>query len=135
MLQPVERGLARQRGDVGALGLERVGQKAEHGIVAQLVVVVEVLVAERNGVHALRDQRLQLVHDAVLVAAVAKTASDFGGQPDGAVGFARQHRAAVRGHRSAIETTHNLTALEGFKCELGRATLCRHRSGLLLQGK
>ena len=62
MLQPIERRLAGQSGDVGPLRLERVGQQAENGIVSQLVVVVDVLVAKRNSMHALRHQRLDFVH-------------------------------------------------------------------------
>src|SRR5262249_54488896 len=50
MLQPVEGRFAGQSGDVRPLGLQRVGQQAQHRIVSQLVVIVDVLVAKRNGI-------------------------------------------------------------------------------------
>jgi hypothetical protein len=98
-------------------------------------VVVQVLVAERQAVDALRDQRLDLMHDEVAIATVANTARHPPGQPDGAIRFPQRQRSAVRGDGAAVETAHNLTALEAFKVELCRATVCRHRSAPVISAK
>ena len=62
-LQPVERRLAGHRRAVLAPRLELARQHRHHRIVAQLVVVVEVLVAERDPEHPLADQRRHLMLD------------------------------------------------------------------------
>ena len=64
-LQPVERRLAGHRRAILAPRLELAGQHRHHRIVAQLVVVVEILVAERDPEHPLADQRRDLVLDQV----------------------------------------------------------------------
>jgi len=56
--QPVERRLARHRRTILATGAKLAGQNRHHRIVAQFVVVVEVLVAQRNPEHTLAHQRL-----------------------------------------------------------------------------
>ena len=63
MLQPVQRRLAGQRRAVLAARLELADQRRHHRIVAQMIVIVEVLVAERQAEHALADQRRQAVLD------------------------------------------------------------------------
>jgi hypothetical protein len=98
-------------------------------------VVVEVLVAERDGVHALRQHRVETMHDEVRVALVAKAARHLGRQADGAVCLAQQRCTTIRGNGAAVERTHNLASLEAFKDQLLRATLCSHRPGLLDQQK
>ncbi len=59
---------------LAALGHSCVGQQGKRRIVTQIIVVVDIYVAERDGVHALRDQRFEAVHDVVLVTPVAATA-------------------------------------------------------------
>jgi hypothetical protein len=135
VLQPVERGLAGQRLRVVALGFQRVGQQAERRIAAQLVVVIEVLVAERQPMDALRHQRLELVHDEGGIVHIAKAARDLSRQPHRQVRLAQQRRPSIRRDRTAVESTHNLAPLEPFKRQLRRATLCPHRPGPFDQQK
>jgi hypothetical protein len=52
--QSLQRRFAGEPGDIGALRLERVGEQGEDRIVAQLVVIVDVLIPERLAVDALR---------------------------------------------------------------------------------
>ena len=62
-LQPVQRPLAGHRRAVRAPRRELAGQHRHHRVMAQLVMVVEVLVAERDAEHALADQRRHRVLD------------------------------------------------------------------------
>jgi hypothetical protein len=61
MLEPVERALAGERGAPLAPGGELAGERRQHRIVAQLVVVDQVLVAERDPEHPLRHHRFDAV--------------------------------------------------------------------------
>jgi hypothetical protein len=49
----LQRRFAGEPGDISPLRLERVGEQGEDRIVAQLVMVVEILIAERHAVDAL----------------------------------------------------------------------------------
>src|SRR6202043_1782004 len=64
--QPVERRLAGDRRAVLAARRELAGQHRHHRIVPQFVVVVEVLIAERDAEHPLADQGHHLMLDQVL---------------------------------------------------------------------
>ena len=57
VLEPVQRALAGQRRAVPAAAPELAGQEAEHGVAAQVVVIVQVLVAEGEADDALGHQR------------------------------------------------------------------------------
>ena len=103
VLQPVQRALAGQRRAVGAPGLELAGQDRQHRVVAELVVVDQVLVAERDAEHALADQRRDLVLDPLRHARVAEAGGEAPDQADRPVGGAEQQRAGVRGDRAAVE--------------------------------
>ena len=59
--QPVQRRLARQRRTVRPLRLQLAGQHRQHRVVPQFVVVVQVLIAQRNADHALHHHGLDLV--------------------------------------------------------------------------
>jgi hypothetical protein len=61
MLQPVQRALARQRRQPRPARLDPPQRGAEGGVAAQVVMVDEVLVAERDAEHALADQRRHVV--------------------------------------------------------------------------
>jgi hypothetical protein len=71
-LQTVERRLAGYRCTILALGLELAGQHRHHRIMAQLVMVVEILIAQRDPHHPLANQRFHLVLNQFLTAPVAK---------------------------------------------------------------
>ena len=63
---------------------------------AQLVVVVQVLVAERDADDALHHQRLDTVLDQSGIAAVGEAGGEALDQPDRPVGRAQQQRAGIR---------------------------------------
>ena len=72
MLKPVQRGLSRQDSAIGAARFRLARNKAEHGIVAQLIVIVQVFIAKRKAVDTLGEERLDAVLDPVLPAAICK---------------------------------------------------------------
>jgi hypothetical protein len=135
MLEPVERALTRQGSAVLALGLELAGERRQHRVVPQLVVVDQILITERNAEHALRHHRRDAVLDLRLGAAI----NEAGGEPldhtDCPIGRAEQQPASLRGVVPAIKRGHNLAALDHFITEQVTVTLCRHRGSPLRQLK
>ncbi len=71
--QPVQRRLAGNRRAILALGLQLARQHRHQRIVAKLVMVVQVLIAERDAVHALPDQRGDGMLNEPRVSGVAET--------------------------------------------------------------
>jgi hypothetical protein len=131
VLQAIKRALAGERGAVRALRLEPVGQQREHRVVAQLVVIIHVLVAERDADDPLPDQGRQRVHHPILLAFIDEARGDPLDQPNRAIGMPEQQPAAVRTHGAAIERRHHPAPPEAFKLELFGATLCLHRTPLV----
>ncbi len=70
--EPVQRGFAGHRRAVRTPSFELAGQNRHHRIVAQVVVVVEVLIPQRDAEHPLADQRGHRVFDISAIARVAK---------------------------------------------------------------
>ena len=95
VLQAVERALAGERRAVRALRLEPVGEQREHRVVAQFVVVVDVLVAQGDADDPLPDQRRQGVHHLVLLALVDEARGHPLDQADRTIGVPQQQPTAV----------------------------------------
>ena len=72
-LQPVQRRLTRNRRAILASRRELARQHRHHRIVAQVIVVVEILVAQRNSEHPLPDQCHHLMLDPLRTPLVVKT--------------------------------------------------------------
>ena len=70
--QPVQRRLAGNRRAVLASCCQLARQHRHHRVVAQLVVVIEVLIAERDPKHPLRQQGYDLMLDQMLAACVVE---------------------------------------------------------------
>jgi len=138
VLQPLQRALARQRVSAVArpqpsradqISLAR--RQRQQYVVAQPVVVVQILVAQRDPEHPLRHQIggrvlhprcIPVVHEAVREAA----------QPARALlHLAQQQHPTVRAHMLRFEPAHHRPASQTGKLNLRRATLCLHRSALL----
>ena len=105
--QPVERALARQRCAVAAMGAELADQGGHHRIVTQLVVIVEILVAQANPEHPLADQGGHFVLDKICPAMIGETAGKTVHQLDRPVRGPQQQRASIAGHRAAVERRDN----------------------------
>ena len=131
MLEPVQRALAGQRRAVGAVRLELADQGRQHRIVAQLVVVDEILVAQREAADALHQHGPDAVLDQFRPASVGEASRQAPHQTDRPVRGPEQQRARVRGHLAAVERRHHLASFDGFKSEQIAATLCRHRGSPL----
>jgi hypothetical protein len=135
VLEPVQRALAGERGAALAPGHELAGKRREHGIVAQLVVVDEIPVAERDPEHPLRDHGRDAVLDQHRRAPVVEAGGEPPHQPDRPIGGPEQQRPGIRGRVATIERRFDPAALHGCKPEQVSATLCRHRRAPLRQLK
>ena len=127
-LQPVQCRLAGDRGAVVAASrFELAGQHRHHRIVAQFVMIVEVLIAERDPEHPLPDQRHHLMFDQVLASHIVKAGRKPIHHPDRPIGRSQQQRPGIRRDRPAIERRNHLAAFNSCKSKQISATLCRHR--------
>ena len=101
------------------------GRGGQQGIAAQRRVVVEILVAQGDGLHALRQKFGQRVLDVARVALVAETRRQSRGQPQPLIERAQEKRAAVAAERAAGEIGHDGAATEGLKLDRCLLTVCR----------
>ena len=85
MLEPVQGRFAGERGAVGAAGGELAGEHCQDGIVPDLVVVDQVLIAQSNPEHALSDQGCDLMLDALGIAGVGEAGGKAPEEMDGAI--------------------------------------------------
>jgi hypothetical protein len=127
VLEPVERALAGERGAVLAPRLELASKRRQHRVVAQLVVVDEILVPQRDPADALHQHGLDGVLDQRRRPTVGEAPCQAPDQSERPIGGAQQQPAAVRGHLPAVERRHHLAAFDHFISEQIAATLCRHR--------
>ena len=127
MLQSIERRLAGERRTVRTFTRERTAENAEHGIVPQLIMVDDVLVAERDAEDALAQHCWKLMDDERRAAAILETRSETRHEADRRIGLTEQQRTCIRGDLAAIERAHNLSPLNGSEIERILATVCRHR--------
>lgn len=135
VLEPVQRRLPGQRRAAWPPCLELAGQHGQNRVAAKLVVVDEVLVAEREAEHALAHQRRDRMLDPGGIAAVPEAAGETLHQPDRPVGRAEQQRPRIRRDRPAVETRHHSPAGHRCKAEQIRATLRPHRGDPLVRPK
>ena len=101
-------------------------RQREGAVGAQPVMVVEILVARRQGQHPLRHQRLQTVLDAAWVAVVAEARRQPRRHPEAPVDLPQQQHAAVRRQPAAVEPAHHRPPAKAFKRQLRRGTVCVH---------
>ena len=120
----------------GALARQRVGQAARqnphHRIVAQIVMIHQILVAQRDAEHTLADHRRHRMIDTRLAPRVREAAGEPVHQTDRPVGGAEQQRPRLRGNRAAVKTGNHLAPFDAGKTEQVRGTLCPHRGTPLL---
>ena len=129
MLQPVERRLARE------LPARLVEHGGERRIVAQRVVIDQILIAERKAEDPLAQQIDHRVCDGVGNAKIAESSGQPIAEPDRPVSRAEQHRTTVRRDRPAVENAHKFAPAGGSEVQLFLATLCRHRGASPSQTK
>ena len=93
-LQPVERAFAGQRRTIPAARRQLAGQHRQRRVVAQLVVIDQILITQRNPEHALSDQRLDRVLDQRRRAAIGETRGKPLNQADRPIRRPQQQRPA-----------------------------------------
>jgi hypothetical protein len=112
-LQPIERRFAGQRRTVRPPRRQLPRQhRHPHGsspwaedprVVAQPVVIDQILIAEGDAIDALPDQGANLMLDQFSRPVIGKTAGKPLDQVDRSVGSAQQHRTGLRGHAAAVK--------------------------------
>lgn len=136
-LEPIQGGLAGQRLAavpltlaIFSLQVTLAGQQRQHGVVAQLVVVVEIFVAQRDGVDALLDQLGDAVLDAFGITMIFKAAGQSFEQTQPPLDLAQQHCSALGADLAAVETRRHLAsemlAETEFELLARTVTLCGH---------
>lgn len=93
----------------------------------KLVVVDQVLVAQRDRVDTLTDQGRNLVLDLPRLAVVGKALRKPIDQTDRSRRPTQQQTSGVRGHPTTVKRRLDPTAFYCFKSKQVRNTLCRHR--------
>ena len=131
-LKPVECRLARHRRAVRAPCLQLAGQHRHHRIMAQLVVIIDVLIAERHPEHPLSNQRGDKVLDIFRASLIDEASGKAPNQPDRAIRRSQQQGTGIRRDRSTVKSRHHGAAfhrakLKQFSANRFCATLCRHR--------
>ena len=94
---------------------------------AQHVVVVEILVAERNRKRTLTDQRRDLVLDQTLPPLVVEARGELIHHADCSIRRSQQQRARIRRHQAGVKGGFHSAAFNHSKIKAFCATLCRHR--------
>ena len=135
VLQARQRRLAGQRCAFLSPRGQLAHHRADHGIVPQVVVIDEVLVAKRDAEYALADHRARGVLDQTLVAPIAEAGGKTADDADRGVRLGQQQHAGVRGERAAAEISHNCAVLDPSEIERIPSTVCRHRGASFPQLK
>src|SRR5215471_17964148 len=89
-LHPVERRLAGHRRTIFAPRFELARQYRHHRVMAQVVVVVQVLIAKRNPKHPLPNQSHNLVFDQILLSDIVKARREPAHHPNRTIRLAQE---------------------------------------------
>ena len=128
VLKTVQRALARQGLAVRPQHrMQLARQHRKRRVLAQFVVIIEILVAQHQAKDPLPNQRLDLVFDVTGIATIGEATREPADQSKAAINLSQQQRTRVRGNVAAIETGYHSPPLNRFKFEQRRATLCLHR--------
>jgi hypothetical protein len=132
VFKTIERALARQSFAVRAQYRAQLPrQRCKGGILAQLVVIIEVLIPQRQAEDPLPYQCLDLMFDVARIAPVAEASGEPTHQPEAAIHLAQQQAARVRRDVATVKAGHNRSSINRFKFEQLRGTLCLHRGSPL----
>src|SRR3989337_1849456 len=97
---------------------------------AQRVVIVQILIAERQTIKSLPDHAQQIVFTARLAARIVQDAGHRRAQSQALVGLLQQQYAAVAGDRTTVEIGLNFAPSSHWKLERRLRTVC-HGEALL----
>ena len=139
-LEPIERALARQREALISLAhplrSSRIGlanQRRQQCVSPKLVVVIDVLVAERYPIHPLRNQIENAVLDELGGPVVDKTIRKLPEDPRTLLDLSKQKTTGVGGDPTSSEISHYLAIAKALKLKLLGNTLCMQESGSFLR--
>ena len=127
VLQPVQRALAGERGAGGPACFQPPQHRAEHRVVAQIVVVDHILVPERDTEDPLADQGRHVVHHPLCRPTVDEAGGKALDQIDRLVRRAQKQGPGIRTDRTAAEIRNHIAPIKACKQHRFRVTLCRHR--------
>ena len=101
--------------------------KAMRGSCAELVVVVETLVAPGDAEDALGDEGAQGVAGPLGVAVIGEAAGHLIGNRQVTIHLAQQRQAGTGSDGTAVEISHHAAVAAGFNLQGFGGTLCRNR--------
>ena len=116
-LQPIERRLASYWGTILAARCQLARQNGHDRIVPQLIVVVEILIPQRNPNYPLPDKRCDRVFDKLRAPLVVKAGRKSIYQPNRTIRSSEQQRSGVRGNGATIKRRNNFASLYVCKTE------------------
>jgi hypothetical protein len=116
------------------LGHLDLGRRWQHQVMAELVVVVEILITERNADNAPREQRLGRVLDVSWIAAVLDAGCQATGRPQHPIRGPQRQGTSVVGDGTTIEDATTRRRSAGKRKQV-RVTLFRHRGRPRLRDK
>jgi hypothetical protein len=126
-LQPVQRRLAGDWRAVFASRRKLARQHRHHRIMAQFVVVIDILVAECDPEHPLADQRLDLMLDQLWTPLIVKARRKPIHHSDRPIRRSQKQTSRVRRHQPSIKRRFHSAVFNGSKIKQFCATLCLHR--------
>jgi len=88
----------------------------QHRIAPQFIVVVEILVAQRQPEHALQDQIQQRMLDLIGFAIVGEASGEAPYDSGALLQFLQEQRAPVGGDVAPIETPNQLSSSQVLRC-------------------
>jgi hypothetical protein len=96
--------------------------------VPQVVVIVEIFVAQCQGIHALTDQLQHRVLDQLRVAVIVKASGKSPQDAHLLLDFSQQQPARIGGDPSTVEPSYHIALAKAVKRKRLLSTLCRHRA-------
>ncbi len=97
--------------------MQLAGQHAECRVLAQLVMIIEVLIAQHQAKDPLPNQCLDAMLDVARIATVGEAFGEPTDQSKAAIHLSQQQGPSVRGDIAAIETGHYCSPFDRFKFE------------------
>jgi hypothetical protein len=113
-----------------ARGVGLADDGGQERVASQVVMVVEVLIAQGQGIDPLGDQLVGRVFDPVGFAVAGEAGGELMDDAGELLGLAEQQGTAVGGDVAAIEVRDDFAPAEHGKVEVGGVTLCGHRAAL-----
>jgi len=128
--EPVQGRLAGDRRAIAPPRCKLARKNRDHRIAAKLVVVVEVLIAQRQAKNPLADKRGHAMLDQIAAPPILETTRQAIDKPDRPVSRPKQKPAGVRGERTAVKIGDHRAPFNRCKPKRICATLRRHRGDL-----